>query len=299
MRHRYALKSHSDSAQPRSIQEGPMPWTAHYFADGAYVTFTGHTTGRDILDANAAFYARPYIHGPRFAVFDFSAVDRLDVDGAALERAIEQDLDAAGRDVGDMAAVIVAPDEGAYLLARAWELRVEATGWRTKVARSRSHALRWLRDQRLAMARSRARVGRGSLTMPRTADYVADGAYVAFSGHTTGRDIIAAVRELVAHRYDDGPRFALVDFTGVENFDVDAVDIDRIVYEHRRAAATAPGLAAVVVAPESVGYRLSRIWELRLEPTTWRTKIVTSVSDAIRWLSEQGIDTGGLAVSNG
>ncbi len=135
--------------------------------------------------------------------------------------------------------------------------------------------------------------------MPWTAAYLPDGVYTAFSGHTMGGEILAAVREFFAHSYEHGPRFALFDLTDVTEFDVDAVDIDRIVMEDRRAAQTIHDMAIAVVAPEAVQYGIARMWELRLEPTEWRTKVVTSLAEALLWLGEEGIDAGRLTVPHG
>ncbi len=132
--------------------------------------------------------------------------------------------------------------------------------------------------------------------MPWTAHYRFDGAYTAFSGRTTGDELLAAVRDFFAHRYARDPCFALFDFTGASEFDVDSIAIDRIVMEDRRAAATMPDLSIAVVAPEAIQYGIARMWQLRLDPTPWRTTVVTSLTQALRWLSDQGFDTDRLAV---
>jgi hypothetical protein len=88
-----------------------MPWIVRYIADGAYVTFTGHTTGDDVVEANTEFYAHAYEAGPHFAVFDFSAVERFDVDATAVKRVIAQDLIAADAAVRELAVAVVAPND--------------------------------------------------------------------------------------------------------------------------------------------------------------------------------------------
>ena len=133
--------------------------------------------------------------------------------------------------------------------------------------------------------------------MPWTSHYVSDGVYTGFVGQTTGDEVLASVKEFFAHGYGGGaPRFALYDFTGCTAFEVEALHIQRIVFEDMRAAVTIKELAIAVVAPEAVQYGLSRMWQTQVEPAHWRTTIVTTIAGALRWLGDQGIDTDRLAV---
>ena len=132
--------------------------------------------------------------------------------------------------------------------------------------------------------------------MPWTAQYVSDGVYTAFRGHTIGDEVLAAVKDFFAHRYIHKPYFALFDCTDVSEFDVESIHIDRIIMEDRRAAATMDDVAIAVVAPDPIQYGIARMWQTRLEPTPWRTTVVTSLGEALRWLGEQGVDTERVAV---
>jgi hypothetical protein len=130
-----------------------MPWIADYLADGAYVKFSGATTGADIVRANTQFYAHRYIAGPRFCVFDFSAIESFEVDRTAVERVAAQDVVAAASALPDLAVAVVAPHPVSFGMARMWEAKVAETEWRTKVVRSRPEALEWLAEQGIATGR--------------------------------------------------------------------------------------------------------------------------------------------------
>jgi hypothetical protein len=113
--------------------------------------------------------------------------------------------------------------------------------------------------------------------------------YTAFYGRTPGDEVLAAVKDFFAHHYPHEPRFAVFDFSGVLQFDVESIQVERIVMEDRRAAAMLPQLSIAVVAPEAVQDGLAR-WQLRLDPTPGRTVVVTSLGQALRWLGDEGID---------
>jgi hypothetical protein len=135
--------------------------------------------------------------------------------------------------------------------------------------------------------------------MPWTAHYVSDGVYTAFSGATTGDDILGAMKDFFTHAFSRGPRFALFDYTDVTEFDVDYVGLEYIIMEDRRAEGAHPDVAIALVAPAAIVYGLARMWQMRLDPTPWRTIVVTSLPEALRWLGDQGIDTEHLSVPQG
>lgn len=132
--------------------------------------------------------------------------------------------------------------------------------------------------------------------MPWTAHYVSDGVYTAFTGHTTGQEVVAAVRDFFAHGYERDPRFALFDFTLADRFDVQPADVEEIAAIDLDVARRGYDVVIAVVAPATVQYGLSRMWQIRVEPTQWRTTVVTTLEEALRWLEEQGVDTSRLAL---
>jgi hypothetical protein len=128
--------------------------------------------------------------------------------------------------------------------------------------------------------------------MPWKAEYLGGGAYITFSGRTTGEDLIAAKTEAYTREYATGkPRFVVLDYVAVEDFDVDRGDVDRTVVQDRMAASEElPYLVVAAVAPEANTYGVARMWEEQLEPTPWETKVVRSREEALGWLAQRGLE---------
>jgi hypothetical protein len=126
--------------------------------------------------------------------------------------------------------------------------------------------------------------------MPWTTDYLAAGAYVSFFGRMTGEELIRAKTEVYAHSYETGPRFVVLDYTAVEQLDVDRSDVERTVTQDRAVArAMLPDLAAAAVAPEAMTYGVARMWEVGMQSTGWQTTVVRSRAEALGWLAKLGI----------
>jgi hypothetical protein len=126
--------------------------------------------------------------------------------------------------------------------------------------------------------------------MPWTTDYLAAGAYVSFFGRMTGEELIRAKTEVYAHSYEAGPRFVVLDYTAVEEPDVDRSDVERTVTQDRAVArAMLPDLAVAAIAPEAITYGVARMWEEQIHPTGWQTTVVRSRAEALGWLATLGI----------
>src|SRR5918992_5170907 len=119
--------------------------------------------------------------------------------------------------------------------------------------------------------RARDSALRSGAAMPWTSDYHPVGAYITFTGRTTGEDLVQAKSEAYAHAYETGqPRFVVLDYVAVEHFDVDQGDVDRTVVQDRTAESTdLPFLLVAAVAPRADAYGVARMWEDKLEPTQW------------------------------
>jgi hypothetical protein len=126
--------------------------------------------------------------------------------------------------------------------------------------------------------------------MPWTTDYLAAGAWVSFSGRMTGEELIRAKSEVYAHPYATGPRFVVLDYTAVEDPDIDRSDVERTVTQDRAAASTMlPDLAVAAVAPEAITYGVARLWDAKMQRTGWKTTVVLSRAEALGWLANLGI----------
>jgi hypothetical protein len=122
-----------------------MAWTGDYGPDGAVIRFSGNVTGAEIAEAKAKFFAHRFPGAARYALCDFTAVEKFDVSAADVQRIIDQDRGAV-RTHPDLNEVVVAPRPGIYGLSRMWEQQVDAADRRTAVVKTRPEADRWLAD---------------------------------------------------------------------------------------------------------------------------------------------------------
>ena len=125
--------------------------------------------------------------------------------------------------------------------------------------------------------------------MPYEAEYKDDGALIRFSGHTTGREILKAKRELFGHRFPKDARWSLCDFTAIDKFDVLPTEVTAIIRQDIASADTHPNLAEVVVAGNSYQYGLARMWEQQVDNVRLRTYVARSREEAEEWLEQRGI----------
>ena len=120
-----------------------MPRTIEFRREGAHLDFTGIVTGEDLFGVNDVVLDHDYPGPPRYALFDFSRAERVDVSTADLQRVAEEDQRDAEHIAG-VAIVIVAPQTLTYGLARMWEGLVDPTPLLSQVVRTRGEAITWL-----------------------------------------------------------------------------------------------------------------------------------------------------------
>jgi hypothetical protein len=124
--------------------------------------------------------------------------------------------------------------------------------------------------------------------MPWDARYGAESAELAFRGQTTGMEILEAKRQFFAHRFENGARYVLCDFSAVTHFDVHPSEIRQIVVLDRASVPRTPGLREAVVAPTPLEYGMSRMWEIQVGDLR-KIAVRHSRDEAVEWLHEQGI----------
>ena len=127
-----------------------MPYVTQYAPDGAIVTYQGHLTGAEILEAKAQVYAHQYPDGGRYALCDFSGVEKFDVSTRDVQRIIEQDRRAT-KAHPSLDEVVVAPKPEMFGLARMWEQQVDAEHRHTVVVKTRVEAERWLANHGITL----------------------------------------------------------------------------------------------------------------------------------------------------
>ncbi len=123
-----------------------MPRTITYRPEGAHVDYSGIVTGVDLFGVNDEVFGHDYPGGPRYALLDFTAAERVDVTTGDLQRVAEEDRRDAGRIAG-VAVVIVAPQTLVFGLARMWEGLVDAEAFDSGVVRTRAEAAKWLAER--------------------------------------------------------------------------------------------------------------------------------------------------------
>ena len=83
----------------------------------------------------------------------------------------------------------------------------------------------------------------------------------------------------------------MLDYVTVEHFDVDRGDVERTVLQDRDAESRElPSLLVAAVAPQAHTYGMARMWEGKLEPTQWQTKVLRPREEALGWLAQHGVE---------
>jgi hypothetical protein len=139
-----------------------MPWRAEFARDSAEITFFGNTTGYEILNAKAQFFAHPFESSPRYVLCDFSAVHAFDITRADVQRIVEQDREAA-RLHPMLAEAVVAPTPISYGMSRMWESLVADVRPLTTVKATRAEVIAWLHEQDIALTPAHRREHAGGV----------------------------------------------------------------------------------------------------------------------------------------
>ena len=126
--------------------------------------------------------------------------------------------------------------------------------------------------------------------MPIDVKYLDGGKGTLFvgNGFVTGKDILMANEEIFSseektRRY----RYALTDFSSVDDFDVSTSDIEEIARTNMSVAEILPDYIVAVVAQKDVSFGLSRMWQIHLGKSTWETKVLRTDGEAKAWIKER------------
>ncbi len=125
--------------------------------------------------------------------------------------------------------------------------------------------------------------------MPYTTRFVESGKGVirTASGVLHASEMIDASRELAGSDALVKLEFLLVDLTSVTEGHMTSEDIREMARVHLEMAVLRPGLLVAVVAPQDHLFGLARMWQVRAEPTGWKTHVTRSRADAEAWLASQ------------
>ena len=129
--------------------------------------------------------------------------------------------------------------------------------------------------------------------MSYTLCFTPSGSELRFTGRVTLDQLTRARAAAVAHAYEGGRRFALVELAHVIDFDLTSAEVRGIAARAGEPARTngapADRLEIAVVAPAGVVYGLAWMWETLAEPRPVHTAVFRSRAMALTWLAAQGI----------
>ncbi len=126
----------------------PMPYQTELTDDcrGIVHVGKGRVAGADLVEAAAN--SRRLVQNTEnfyYEFVDLTEVTELEMSEEELDEIVAEDhLAAVFRP--EAVVVMVVPRDELFALAEKWERRVKDLGWNTHIARERSEALRWLRE---------------------------------------------------------------------------------------------------------------------------------------------------------
>jgi len=107
------------------------------------------------------------------------------------------------------------------------------------------------------------------------------------SGVLTGAELVSTTRSLVEN--EDAARrvdTVLVLLEEITRLDVSADDIRKVVEIDRRLVELIPRAVVSIVAPKDDVFGMSRMWEMMVEFTGWKTRVFRTRTEADAWLAE-------------
>ena len=108
------------------------------------------------------------------------------------------------------------------------------------------------------------------------------------SGILTNSELLAACL-----RFSNEPeetrhiRYMLADFSEVMELQLTPDAIHYAAELNRRSAEISPGMFVAIVAPGPLAYGLSRMWQMLMQDTMWKSAVFHQRAEAIHWLREQ------------
>jgi hypothetical protein len=123
--------------------------------------------------------------------------------------------------------------------------------------------------------------------MPWETTYAARGADVRFTDRSDGEEVYEANREVYLHVYEEGFQYAIVDFSRVEQLDLQLADLLRIAEHDRQYLLRNPPYLLAVIAPQAQVFGLARTFEHYMEGSTLRSTVVPTRDAALAWLNAE------------
>ena len=124
--------------------------------------------------------------------------------------------------------------------------------------------------------------------MPIKLEYIEDGVGVLMigTGVVSGEDIRLANEEIYSEERIDRQEYQLVDWTGVDKFDVTRHDMETLAEQDRVAALRNPGILISSAGDRDVIFGLVRMWEEFVHGTTLKTHVSRTLPEARAWIAK-------------
>jgi hypothetical protein len=126
--------------------------------------------------------------------------------------------------------------------------------------------------------------------MPVRIKYLDNGLGAEFigTGIVNGKDLIEATKNVFASAENlKESRYGLLDFSGVDFFNLSSAELRIVTQLDKDAAAINPDLVIAIVTGKNRTSGVSRIWHAYMDETNWDTGIFGSRPDAESWIKKR------------
>lgn len=126
--------------------------------------------------------------------------------------------------------------------------------------------------------------------MPIEFEFLDNGLGFGFTatGNFWGNELIAAASR--AYQAEDILRknkYGLIDYSGVERFNISASEVETIAELSVAASKIAPDRLIAVVAKDDLAFGYSRMWQFLSESINWERMVFRQKGDASEWLKKR------------
>ena len=113
------------------------------------------------------------------------------------------------------------------------------------------------------------------------------GIEIIASGIVTGKEIVAAHKEIYNEENLEKQRYQIVDRTHCTKYQVTSEEVERISEIDNNASKINPNIIFAVVSPTPLQFGISRMWQAYLDEDRFVTKIFQDRKNADEWIKSQ------------
>jgi hypothetical protein len=112
-----------------------------------------------------------------------------------------------------------------------------------------------------------------------------NGVYWKYSGDVTGNEIIDTSTSIYGDARFITLKYKFVDFTDVDNFEMDKDQLALIAYQHLAAERANPYLKnAILIKPGHLTLQMAHEFSSFFSNSSWEVKVFTDPDEANRWV---------------